>query len=409
MNRRWAPWAAALLPLFAMGSAWAAEPAAPAATPALSPEAVAALAARRAALAQVIEKALADCTPPTGLSPDEMRKANAARAGVDEPAQLVRTGNPDIPDMGRDQAILMMATLVDSLGNVRYVHVDREIATTTQNSPFDPGTIANVRRFKYKPALRGGQPVATWKLMKVKYTAGGNRMGNVLSDDKLTEIVLKAREGDIAAQMTTAYLDSIAHQEVGIPETEARHFLAAAAVNGERSALIRLTRMMGLPDCKPPAEVEDFLYRVAMAGKSDLELLHATRMLERGTVEGHPEVRTMLQGAANGSDRFVQMWAAGILATAPFESVRDPQAALASAQSLTVKDDPDAGETLAAALAANGRYPEAVAAEKVAIASAGRWSWNITIMRQRLERYAAGEPWIGYLCDCDRLVPAGGL
>jgi hypothetical protein len=412
MSRCRAPWAAALLPLVAMGSAWAAEPAAPAATPELSPEAAAALAARRAVMAGLLEKALADCAVPPGPVTEAMIKAAVERFGVTAPAQLVRTTDAGVRDslMAQgNQAVLILVALIDPLGNVRYVHFDSEIANSTRNSPFDPYAIRGLRGFKYKPAIRGSQPVASWRTVKFTYLAGPNRMGNILSDEKLTAMVVKAREGAIESQMAVSYLDSIAHQEVGIPETEARHFLAASAVQGERSALLRVTRMMGLPNCRPQPVVEDFLYRAAMVGRSDLELLHATRILERGSVADHPELLAMLRGAANADDAFVQMWAAGLLATAPFESVRDPQAALAAAQALKTNDDPDAGETLAAALAANGRYPEAVAAEKAAIANAGRWNWNTANMRLRLARYTAGEPWVGYLCDCDRLVPAGGF
>jgi hypothetical protein len=403
MSQRRVRWAAALLPLVAIGSAWAVDEAAPDR---------AAVVKARATIASLIEKSLVDCAPPTGLHGPELFKARLQQAGVDkfpvlqgrpepeEPMKLMREGN---------QAILVVGFLTDALGNNRFVHVEREVASTGSDTPFDAFTIRSIRRMHYTPAMVAKEPVALWQRLKVTYIAGGNRMGSILSDEKLTEFVLKARDGDATAQVTVSYLDSIAHNEVGIAEQEGRHFLAASASNGERNALDQVTRLLGQPSCHLPAEVEAFLYQQAMRGKSNLELIHATRMIVRGHVEAHPEVLPMLRGAANSDSPFVQMWAAGILASSPIEALRDPPAALEAAQSLKLDDDPDAAEALAAALAANGRFAEAVTAEKVAIARAFRWHWNDSMLRKRLASYMAGQPWVGWLCDCDRLVPERGF
>jgi hypothetical protein len=403
MSPRRVRWAAALLPLVAMGSGWTAEPAAgEAGTRVLD----------RTAMAALVEKALADCgAPGVRIAPASGDKLAAARAKV-----MTLPTHGELADMGfpvsemedGHQAIIIVAFVIDELGNTRFAHIDSEIASAMKAYTFEPRAIATIRNTRFTPALRDGQPVAVWWRTKINYViAAEGRMGNILSDKKLAEIVQRARAGDLKSQMMTAYLDSVAPAEVGIPDPEQDHYLALSAVNGERSALLTVTRLLGNRFCTPPPEVESLLLQHAMAGKSDLELLHATRMLERGMVDDHPEVLAMLHGAANAKDPFVQMWAAGILATSPVAAVRDAPAALESAQSLKVDNDPDAGETLAAALAANGRYAEAAKAEAAAIAVAGKMHWNDGLMQRRLAKYAAGEPWIGYLCDCDRLVPGG--
>jgi hypothetical protein len=404
MTQHRVPWLVALLPLLAMGAAWAAEAPAPA-------EAVASvdgIARTRAEIASLFESALLDCAramesaavDPQGRAGVRGTFAHMSkRLDMEYPYAEVNAGN---------QAILRMVTLVDSLGNPRFAHVSREVTSSKNDNQFGPLAVQALRRTPYTPATRGGTPVATWASARLNfYIKQQGRMGNILSEDKLNEYVAKAREGDGNSQAVVAYLDSIAHEEVGIPAQDQYHFLATAATNGERNALLQVTRLLGATECRPPADVDTMLYSFAMRGRSDLELLHATRMIGRGTLDGHPEVAPMLHGAANSNDAFVQMWAAGMLATAPIDSLRDPQAALESAKTLKVDGDPDAGETLAAAMAATGNYAEAVKAEAAAIKAAAKLHWNDAFMQQRLAKYKAGQPWVGWLCDCTRLVPEG--
>jgi hypothetical protein len=407
MTRRRAPWLAALLPLLATGAAWAAEAPPPSAQAA---EAMT-LAEARVAIAALFEKAIEDCARTSGGMPVEGQVTVRKGEDVTFPhvSKRADVNYPSIEEAMGSQAILVIAALIDSLGNPRYAHVAREVSSAVMGSPFGRMAVAGIRRTTFMPGTRNGEPVANWWHGKLKFiVAQEGRMGNILSESKLNEFVQKARAGDGKSQAVIAYLDSIAHEEVGIPDRDRNHFLAVSAANGERNALLTVTRMLGAPGCRPPADVDALLRKYAMSGRSDLELLHATRMLDRGTVDGHPEVSPMLHGAANSNDPFVQLWAAGILATAPIDSVRDAPAALESALTLKVEGDPDAGETLAAALAANGRHDDAVKAEVAAIAAATKLHWNVALMQKRLARYQAGEPWVGWLCDCDRLVPDGG-
>jgi hypothetical protein len=411
MTRRRAPWLAVFLPLLAMGVAWAADTATPlpaATAPGASfEEGVAKL---RVELAGSFEKAMVDCTRGRGV-PTEGRIVDSPSGMLDSWPHIAKKANVSYPSMEEGdghQAILQVVGLIDALGNPRFLHVAREVTSKKGSSRFGEMAVNGLRRTEFTTGMRGGEPVAAWWHLKLKFIfEQQGRMGNILSEDKLNDYVAKARKGDGDSQAIVAYLDSIAHEEVGIPASDQYHFLATAAAGGERNALLAVTRLLGA--CRPPADVESVLLRFAMRGRSDLELLHATRMLARGTVEGHPEVGPMLHGAANSSDAFVQIWAAGILATSPIESVRDPMAALESAKTLKLEGDPDAGETLAAAWAATGNFVEAVKAESAAIIVAEKLHWKDGFMQQRLAKYKAGQPWIGWLCDCDQLVPEVGL
>ena len=119
------------------------------------------------------------------------------------------------------------------------------------------------------------------------------------------------------------------------------------------------------------------------------------------------KAKVLLEQVASDTDPFLQLWAAGLLATAPLDTLRDPAFALEVANKLdTIADyaqDPDYAELLAAALAANGQYAKAVISEREAIHRAARLHWNTTPLMPRLAKYEAGQQWRGYLCDCDAL------
>jgi tetratricopeptide (TPR) repeat protein len=84
---------------------------------------------------------------------------------------------------------------------------------------------------------------------------------------------------------------------------------------------------------------------------------------------------------------------ARLLATAPALEVRDAALALELAGRVhQVRDDPFSAETLAAALAENGRYEEAVALQR-RVAEAGGEGPRGMLARARLESYQRGEPW----------------
>lgn len=98
-----------------------------------------------------------------------------------------------------------------------------------------------------------------------------------------------------------------------------------------------------------------------------------------------------------------------MLATEP--GLRDPAAALRVAVALNAKRDagheydPDYGELLAAAQAANGQFAKAIQSELAAIGWARHYGWNVRSMETRLAAYRAQRPWFGHLCDCQQIAP----
>ncbi len=368
--------------------------------------------ARKARLVELIDKAVTDCTPGALRSLASDPSLRARNLGPEVPPKTIKLNNEEYPigelSVG-NQAMLVISLLVDAMGNPRFVHVDRQITNSTSTNGFASRTILMFRSGTYSPGLQGGLPVAAWRRYAVTYAIPMGQSGSIFDEGKIKLDLKKARAGEESSQIMISYLDSIAPAQIKLNEVERRHYLAVAAVSGERSALLRVAQLLGLPGCKAPEEAETFIRLHAMSGESDLELFQATRLLQRPEPETNPDISPMLHGAAHANDSFVQLWAAGILATTPIATLRDPMAALEIAQSMDVKGDPDAGEMVAAAMAANGRYPDAVREETAAIKAAKKLHWIDSLMQQRLAQYSAGKPWIGYLCDCDQLVPGGGL
>jgi hypothetical protein len=390
----------------AAGRAVAEEAAAP--VPA-RPEDVAAVERARTELMMQIEKTLTDCDRPhpAVTSPGAAPKDSGSE---DKPAHLLKSVSGDYypyAEIGAGhQAILMMSYLVDALGNPRFAHVERMVASDMKASGFPTTATRMVREATFAPAIRGGTAVASWKRMKIRFVAEEQgRMGNILSEKKLHEFVASARKGDATAQHVVAYLDSIAPDEVGIPAAEERHYVAHAAAWGERTAQEQIARMLGSSTCTLPTSVQEYLKFLAWRGHSDLELIHAGRLLEGADPTAYHDAGPLLHGAANSRDPFMQLWAAGLLATTPIAEVRDPDFALQVAQGLKTVGDPDYSELLAAAQAATGHFEEAVKAEEKAISQAKSMQWHLDLFQQRLAKYKAREPWVGYLCDCTKLVP----
>jgi spermidine synthase len=87
---------------------------------------------------------------------------------------------------------------------------------------------------------------------------------------------------------------------------------------------------------------------------------------------------------------------AWLLATSPDDALRDPEQALRLARraaELGRGDDPLLFDTLAAALAAAGRFDEAAASASRAVELAGSRDVDVAAIQRRLERYRRGEPY----------------
>ncbi|HEX9474700.1 MAG TPA: energy transducer TonB [Steroidobacteraceae bacterium] len=297
---------------------------------------------------------------------------------------------------------VLLEMLIGTDGYARYVHVTSALPAS-ENTELVERAILAARRGTFSPARRAGLAVAAWWPLKI--SVGGR---SFLNDEGEKKLLMQATAGDPASVMLMSYLDGIERQGVGFSHEARRDFLVYAALAGERSARMRLAEFLQPSSCKIPALVTEYFTSAARHGDSELELMQATQLLMRGDLADRHDIGVLLHGATNSIKPFVQIWAAGILATAPDGEVRDPPAALATARS--IKDDgyPESQELLAAAAAANGDLKGAISAELVAIKRAKQFHWDDAHMQERLASYQEQRPWTGYLCDCAVLVPGVG-
>jgi hypothetical protein len=303
------------------------------------------------------------------------------------------------------QAIVLVEVLVDALGNARFAHVVSRVASGEPEA-FERGAVMNFRKMPYLPATLDGQPVASWRFQKVKYIIRGEgTMGNIMSEPAIHKAQKKAREGDVLNAEVVSFLNSVATDEVMLDEASYSRYLARSVLAGERTAILRAARQLGTPGCQKPPRIQQLLRRQAFSGFSDAELLLAGQLMAANDPANDADVATLLHGAANAKDNFTHLWATGLLATHPKESLRDAPFALERALELKNAGDPDADEALAAAQAANGHYAEAVLAETRAINVARALKWQTDRMAERLAAYQQGKPFVGYLCDCRALTP----
>jgi hypothetical protein len=144
-----------------------------------------------------------------------------------------------------------------------------------------------------------------------------------------------------------------------------------------------------------------WLRHAADGGNPSAQLVLAQDLLARASGAAEPaQARALLAQAARSDNYYVRKHIVALLATSPFDAVRDPHAALELARRLSsygIRSDPQLYETVAAAYAANGDFRNAAAQQQLAVQKARELRWDTRTMAQRLEDYRRGTAWHGDL------------
>jgi len=355
-------------------------------------------------LVMSVEAALDQCahggTPATPIPVDRpvvastpIKTISMADGGRYYPMSLMVNG---------DQAIGLVVFQVDAVGNPRFAHVIKAMPANPR-SEFHRAIRDMVRDSRFSPANIDGHPVASWKYLKINFLLyRQGPLGNILSESKLQEVLAKARHGDVTSMAIAQYLYALDPREVKLTDEESRKFLVHAALAGFREARGQLVSRLDAPACRQDPEVQEVYHFMNWRSGSNAALGEATRLMALKDPSTYQDIATLLHGAANATDSFTQVWATGLLATAPIVEIRDPAFALQVALTFTnPEEDPDCTEVLAAAYAANGRFIDAVRSETLALDQARKRHWNDARLRQRLAAYQSSKPWADFLCDCD--------
>ena len=349
----------------------------------------------------LVEAALEDCRPVS--KPPVTSSGPPANKDAASPPSFGRILN--IADYYSPPGVATVVVLVDSSGNGRFAHL---IGSLPPKSPPDLAAAALrfARESRYVPGKVDGRPVTMWKRFFISF--GGIRLGHIFDKRDIDKWLKAARDGDDESIVILNAIHRVDVIGASLTPNESRHFLVRSAFLGDREAQVDLALMLRPSECHKRPEVKQVLHDLIWKGNSNAELEEAAAELMSNDFSSYRETSILLHGAANARDPFVQMWAAGILATAPVPEVRDPEAALATALTLTeAATDPDYAEVVAAAQAASGHFDESIRAQEIALALAKNRRWNVTQIQLRLETYRSRRPWTGYLCDCTDLSPEG--
>ena len=305
------------------------------------------------------------------------------------------------------QAKLLMKVYVDQWGNPRFAHTLAAFPRVQPAPDFLDGALKLVNRIRFVPATVNGKATGTWDTMPINFYDAdvAGPMGRLLQQDKWVALLDRANGGDRSSIMLSSYIAQLVGGESGLTDRATLNLFANSAFQGSDFDRLRIVRMFS--GCGKGSMVEPWLVDVANAGSPEAKLLWAEELIDIGDDNLAAKAKALLEEVAGAQDPFLQLWAAGMLATAPVDAIRDPTFALRAAEKLNATTefamDPDYRELLAAALAANGQFAKAAKSEREAISRAEVLDWDTAPLKARLTSYESGKQWRGYLCDCDAL------
>jgi TonB family protein len=257
----------------------------------------------------------------------------------------------------------------------------------------------------YKPPIENGVAVPCRIRFKVKFGIRDVGAKDGLTRDQqklLTDARARAEEGDPRSQLSYGLalemgLDPrdtnnlpiewyVKAAQGGIPAAQylvGRHLLAAADGGLE-------------PD---HSKGTAWLQMAADVGQPDAQTLLANYLLRTDPANASGKAQDLLEKAAASGHRDGKFYLAGVLATGPDATRRDPRRALDLLEQ--VKDeldfDPAFFEVRAAAHAMLGDFTAAQNDQKKALLRATNLGWDTKDLKARLEVYTASKSWTGNL------------
>lgn len=263
---------------------------------------------------------------------------------------------------------------------------------------FDEAVKESVLRTQFSPAPQGATPLRT--AIPYRYTRGRYANQPALPPRLLAD----AKAGGPQAELLYGLLLDSGHPATGggLP------WLVKAAQAGLGTAQYEIGRdlLAGVGCRADEAKALRWLRMAADQGQPNAEILLTARLLH-GTPSAADVARARaLLERPSGEDmeqessHDAQLLLAAILAATPQPALRDPRRALELLRNFNDRDgDPTPLEIRAAAQAAEGDFPHAVASEKRAIRRAHSLKWDLSPLEARLVAYQAGKPWYGNLLD----------
>jgi TPR repeat protein len=297
-------------------------------------------------------------------------------------------------DRGKRQpAMVITALTVDADGRAR----DPEMLLAVPGDRFAAPAIEAWLNSLFTPAQRGGSAVAARLEAKTLFADTAP-----IAD---AEVIRKARPAADGGDPAATYLVGLAalhDSSLGISKVRAKQLLLGAARDGNADAQYWVaSQLRASVACHPRADGAVWLRHAADGGNAAAQLL-----LARDLLAGAPsaaqvtQARALLAQAAHTDAYYVRKHVVALLASSPFDAVRDPPAALELAKQLAageIRTDPQMYEVVAAAYAANGDFHNASAKQQLAVQKAQGLGWNTGTLVERLDAYRHDRAWHGDL------------
>ena len=274
------------------------------------------------------------------------------------------------------------------------------LAAFPQGDLFAEPSIRAVLRSRLRPATVGGHPVESNFRIDIKFRIIGG--GTLWRSAGLLALVEQANAGSPAAEFLLGSAALVDPQEFRIPFANAFGLVLKSAQAGQPLSQYWISRELSARSlCGKSEKAARWLLIAVESGAPGAELERARQLLvAEAPVEARTEAKRLLVKVAQSNSEFAARLAIGILATTPFDDVRDPATAAKAMDSLKADaydKDPQTWESFAAVHAATGRYWDAIKQEERALELAREYRWNTAAMGERLAAYKAKKAWLGDL------------
>jgi uncharacterized protein len=302
------------------------------------------------------------------------------------PRQLLNEGR---------QGYVLFEFYVAKDGTVRDVNV----VDALPRDAFESTVREVVATWRFKPALRNGQPFGTWAAtyMNFRITDGKTSDESIKTIKKIKAL---AEEGDPNAQYLYGLILS-GHVDYLKPWSDALPWMLKAAQGGSAPAQYRVGQSLlrGRGCEQDGVKGAEWLLRSAQQDYADAQVELSRLALKTGPNYDSSKALFWLERAIAAGDEKAKKYLAAVLAASPVEQLRDPTRALDLIDAVLKQErgDISAQEIKASALAATGKYEQAAALQTKAIAVAKKRQWDLTDLNARLESYQSGKPWYGDL------------
>jgi uncharacterized protein len=311
--------------------------------------------------------------------------------------------NPDhfFPQFAIEQQIEGNVTLDFTVSPDGRAYNARVLYSTTP-IVFDEAARAAIMHSLFRAKLENGATVPCHIRAKLKFKLKGFPKGR--EDDiekKFDATRVRAEAGDPEAQFVYGVL-LLDRSDLNRKGERPMPWLLKAAQAGIAGAqyFVGVHALNGVLVERDPDKGVAWLSLAARAGHAQAQVALANYLVSTRTDDAvSAEARKLLEPALTAGSVEAKYRLAGLLATAPDASQRDPVRAVELIGDLRklLDHDPALHEALAAALAAQGDFKSAVKCQTIALSRAMRLGWSTSPQKKRLKDYVAGKTFTGTL------------